>query len=313
MATLLTKNKNHMKNKWHYFTLIILLSQLLTGCVFYYDTAQIDAEFKTTMVKASEYYGELNKEVSNVKKEFNQMNCNESNPIIKQGNIKLETLDKSVTNINVINSKISSEYQDFMLYTSGVKQIGSNTVEWKKLKKTKKNVSSEIKNYENEAKNTLRMASIFQAYLNDSITPNISFIDVPIQKEKYRSSITGIKSQIQTSSDEVKKLEQEVIKIIEVKSVNYPILAEQLTEVLKLTKQNISKLNELIGNAQDSWSRFNSKTIGKERIYSCAEEWEIITQVESEMVDLQRQLSELQEAMKLNNSSIQALVVQMGN
>jgi hypothetical protein len=157
------------------------------------------------------------------------------------------------------------------------------------------------------------MASIFQAYLNDSITPNISFIDVPIQKEKYRSSITGIKSQIQTSSDEVKKLEQEVIKIIEVKSVNYPILAEQLTEVLKLTKQNISKLNELIGNAQDSWSRFNSKTIGKERIYSCAEEWEIITQVESEMVDLQRQLSELQEAMKLNNSSIQALVVQMGN
>jgi hypothetical protein len=290
-----------------------LLSQLLTGCVFYYDTAQIDAEFKTTMVKASEYYGELNKEVSNVKKEFNQMNCNESNPIIKQGNIKLETLDKSVTNINVINSKISSEYQDFKLYTSGVKQIGSNTVEWKKLKKTKKNVSSEIKNYENEAKNTLRMASIFQAYLNDSITPNISFIDVPIQKEKYRSSITGIKSQIQTSSDEVKKLEQEVIKIIEVKSVNYPILAEQLTEVLKLTKQNISKLNELIGNAQDSWSRFNSKTIGKERIYSCAEEWEIITQVESEMVDLQRQLSELQEAMKLNNSSIQALVVQMGN
>lgn len=302
-----------MKNKWQYYTSIMLLSQLLTGCVFYYDTAQIDGEFKTNIGKAAENYSEIYKEVSHVKKELNLMNCNESNPIIKQGNIKLEALEKSVNNLNAINSKISSEYQHFKSYTSGLKQIGSNSEEWKKLKTTKKNVSREIKNYENEAKNTLRLASTFQAYIKDSITPNVIFVDVQIQKEKYRSSIIVLKSQIQTSSDEIKKLEQEVTKIIEVKSLTYPILAKQLTEELDLTKQNIAKLNGLIGNAQDSWSRFNSKTTGKERIYSCSEEWKIITQVEYEIIDLQRQLSEIQEAMKLNNSTIQILVGQMGN
>ncbi len=295
------------------FALIIVLVQLLTGCVFYYNTAQIDGQLKTNIAQAADNYNQISNEVADVKSEINQMNCSESNPIIKQGNIKLNALEVSANNLNAINSKITREYENFQMYTSGLNQIASNTAEWKKLKSTKKNVKKEIKNYEKEAQNTSKLAVIFQEYLTDSIMPNVSYFDLANHKEQYRTSIGSLKSQLINYTEEAKKLETEVKKIIEVKSTGYPDLIKLLEEELNLSKQNYSKLSAIIGTAQDAWSRFNTQTNGKDRIYSCSVDWSIITQIESEVSDFQRQLTESQNAINANNLKIQELILQMGN
>lgn len=302
-----------MNNKWISFASFLILVQLLSGCVFYYKTAQIDDQLKSNITQANANYNQLSTEVNDIKMEIFRMNCSESYPIIERGNIKLQALENSANNLNTINSKITKEYENFKSYTSGQDQIASNTVEWKKLKSTKKNVKKEIKNYEKEAQNTVKLADVFQRFLTDSIMTNVSYFDLANHKEKYRTSMSSLKRQLLMYTDEMKRLESEVTKIIEVKSIAFPELSTLLQEELNATKQNYSKLSIIIGTAQDAWSRFNSRTAYKDRIYSCSVDWSIITQLESELSDFQRELSETQNAINANNLKIQELILQMGN
>ncbi len=302
-----------MNNKWISFSSFLILVQLLSGCVFYYKTAQIDDQLKSNITQANANYNQLSTEVNDIKMEIFRMNCSESYPIIERGNIKLQALENSANNLNTINSKITKEYENFKSYTSGQDQIASNTVEWKKLKSTKKNVKKEIKNYEKEAQNTVKLADVFQRFLTDSIMTNVSYFDLANHKEKYRTSMSSLKRQLLMYTDEMKRLESEVTKIIEVKSIAFPELSTLLQEELNTTKQNYSKLSIIIGTAQDAWSRFNSRTAYKDRIYSCSVDWSIITQLESELSDFQRELSETQNAINANNLKIQELILQMGN
>ena len=302
-----------MYNKWIQIASFLILVHLISGCVFYYKTAQIDDQLKNNITQANANYNQLATEVTTIKKEIFLMNCSESYPLIERGNIKLQALENSASNLNTINLKITKEYENFKSYTSGLDQIASNTVEWKKLKSTKKNVKKEIKNYEKEAQNMVKLADVFQRFLTDSIMTNVSYFDLANHKEKYRTSLSSLKSQLQVYTEEMKKLESEVTKIIEAKTSDYPEWTTLLKEELLKTKQNYSKLSEIIGTAQEAWSRFNTRTAYKDRIYSCSVDWNIITQLESELSDFQRELSETQNAINANNLKIQELILQLGN
>jgi DNA repair exonuclease SbcCD ATPase subunit len=302
-----------MNNKWISFASFLILVQLLSGCAFYYKTAQIDEQLKKNITQANDNYNLLSNEVTAIKNEIYLMNCSESYPIIERGNIKLQALENSANNLNSINSKIIKEYENFKSYTSGLDQIASNTEEWKKLKSTKKNVKEEIKNYEKEAENTIKLAAIFKEYITDSILPNVSYFDLANHKEKYRSSLSSLKSQLLKYTEDVKKLESDVTKIIEAKSTEYPEWSTLLKEELLKTKQNYSVLSVIIGTAQEAWGRFNIQTATKDRIYSCSIDWNIITQLESELSEFQRKLTETENAINANNLKIQELILQIGN
>jgi hypothetical protein len=193
---------------------ILLLSNMISSCVFYYKTAQIDEQLKSTINQGTANYTQISSEVTKANTTIDEMNCDDIYSFVKGGKEKLNELEISVNKLSAINSKIILEYENFKSYSNGKDQIGSNTSEWKQLKATKKSVKKEISKYEKEAKNTMVLAEGFQKYFDDSIIPNVNYVNLKEHKELYKNGISQIKNQLVQYNNEIERYEAEIKNII---------------------------------------------------------------------------------------------------
>jgi hypothetical protein len=226
---------------------------------------------------------------------------------------KLNELEISVNQLSLFNSKIITEYDNFKSYTSGIDQIGSNTPEWKKLKSTKKLVKKEISNYEKEAINTIKLAEGFQKYFDDSILPNVNYVNLKEHKDIYKNSISKLKSQLIQYDSEVKRLGEEINTIIANKKKEYPDLCKQLDEKGIEIQLYYDEMKEILETAQFTWNRFNLLTKDKEKVYSCSIDWNLIPNIQNQIADLNRELTAKQEKINANNAQIESIILQIGN
>jgi hypothetical protein len=294
-------------------TAILLIGNVLSSCVFYYNTAQIDEQLKTTINQGTANYNQISSEVTQAKTAIDEMNCYETYSFIKGGKEKLNELEGSVNLLSSFNSKIITEYDNFKSYTSGIDQIGSNTPEWKKLKSTKKLVKNEISNYEKEATNTVKLAEGFQKYFDDSILPNVNYVNLKEHKEIYKNSISQLKRQLIQYESEVKLLGEKINTIIANKKIDYPDLCKQLDEKGIEIQLYYEEMKEIIETAQFTWNRFSLLNKDKEKVYSCSIDWNLIPNIQNQIADLNRELTAKQEKINANNAQIEALILQIGN
>jgi hypothetical protein len=286
---------------------------MLSSCVFYYKTAQIDDQLKSTINQGTANYTQISAEVTKAKTAIDEMNCDETYSFIRGGKEKLNDLEQSVNLLSSFNAKIIAEYDNFKSYTKGIEQIGSNTPEWKKLKSTRKFVKKEISNYEKEGEKTVKLAEEFQKYFDDSILPNVNYVNLKEHKELYKNGISQIKNQLVQFNNEIESYEAKIKNIILLKSSDFPELCEQLdAECIKL-KANYDELKHILETAQFTWNNFNVMTKNKELVYSCSNDWYIIPSIQGQIADLNRELNFQQEKINTIQKQIELLILQLGN
>lgn len=292
---------------------ILLLSNMISSCVFYYKTAQIDDQLKSNINQGTANYTQISSEVTKAKTTIDEMNCDDIYSFVKGGKEKLNELEISVNALNSINAKIITEYENFKSYSSGFDQIGSNTAEWKQLKATKKYVKKEISNYEKEAKNTMALAEGFQKYFDDSIMPNVNYFSIDAHKEIYKKSMNEIKNQMISCDSNIKNLELNIDNILERKAADFPDLCEQLDKEGDNLIGYYNELKMTLMTAEYIWKQFNTSLGNKDKVYSCSWEWYYIPGVQGKIKDLNQEINSQQEKINSSTKQIESFIIQLGN
>jgi hypothetical protein len=286
---------------------------MISSCVFYYKTAQIDDLLKSTINQGTANYTQISSEVTKAKTTIDEMNCEDIYSFVKGGKEKLNELEISVNELSTINSKIIIEYENFKSYSNGKDQIGSNTSEWKQLKATKKTVKKEISKYDKEAKKTIALAEGFQKYFDDSILPNVNYISIDAHKELYKKSVREIKSQLAACDTNIKNLELNIASILELKATDFPDLCEELDKEGDNLNGYYNELKMTLMTAEYIWKQFNTSLGNKDKVYSCSWEWYYIPGIQGKIKDLNQEINSQQEKINSSTKQIESLIIQLGN
>ena len=137
--------------------------------------------------------------------------------------------------------------------------------------------------------------------------------DLKEQIENYKNAISEIKKQVIQYDTEIEAFGEKIKTIVANKTSEFPDLCMQLEENGIEIKQQYDELKVILEDAQFSWNRLNLLNKNKERVYSCSMDWNIISNIQAQIADLQREITAKQDNILLNSTQINSLMLQMGN
>ena len=285
-----------MKNYRNFFFLTIIISVLglNSSCILQYNTAETNATFKSSLANVQANCISITKQVADMQKEYLTLDCKTEVEPFQTAQKLLEDVNSSVAEINKVKTEINKEFANFSEYSKGKKSIASNTPEWDNLKQTRKKMKIYVKSLEKMGEETLKKATTFNVYATKSVVPSIQMCDVKNYVLKYDQTMASFAKSQETAYADFKKYQEEIKNATSKYRTSQAIKTQTLAISLQSMEVEIDKLENIKIAIVKAVNQFKRETRGKQKIYSCSPDWEIVQRVESAVAAEQKEIQNVQ-------------------
>jgi hypothetical protein len=285
-----------MKNyrKLFYLAIIISVLGLHSSCILQYNTAETNASLKSSVANVEANCTSINKQVADMQKEYLTLDCKTEVEPFQTAQKLLEDVNSSIAEINKVKTEVNKEFTNFSEYSKDKKIIASNTPEWDNLKQTRKKMKDYVKSLEKLGEETLKKAMIFTVYTTTSVVPSIQMCDIKNYLLKYDQTMASFTKSQETAYADLKKYQEEIKNATSKYRTSQAIKIQTLAISMESMEAEIDKLESIKIAIVKAINQFKRETRGKQKIYSCSSDWEIVLRVESAVAAEQKELQNVQ-------------------
>jgi len=300
-----------VKKQWFFVSYFIVLAFLFNCCSIYYTTSEIDSQLKSSVESLNSNYRSITSEFNKMKTEYIKLGCiSEKDPFLTADQL-ISKMEADIRVIDKIKGEVDKEYGNFIRYTKGKTKISSGTVEWKKLKTTKKIFKTDLKEIQEQGDALSKKGAEFNSFAAEKLMPVVKYYVVADYINKCNQGIEQIENNKLALENSIEANEKKAKSIVSRYAKSHPYQIEVIKiEFEKIRKELISIDQNRTELAQITLS-FEKKARGKNKIYNCSQDWSLVEQVESDISRVQNNLKEIEARIRSGINSIQLIVTEL--
>ena len=284
---------------------------LFPSCTFYYTTAEIDQNIKTTVQSAESATTKSTEQINSAFKTYNEIPCEKNtNPYVIAESIKADVTSK-MESINHHASSMRALYSDFKSYTAGKDKITSKSQEWEKVKITKEALELETKALEKEFKELSDASNTFTSHVQNEIINKTELCIVANVMTEMDASISNLRKSATTYRSSAQEYDKEIQNLSAKFSGKFPKEIEKLNASITEVRALSNEINLIIASVDKSAYKFKTACKGIDKIYSCDPKWTTINQLKQETSEASKRLSDIEKKTNQIIENNQALVLSL--
>lgn len=289
-----------------------LIALSLTSCSVYYTTSEVDSSLQSTVLQVNIATKKLDEQVSTMVNEYHEIHCDQKSPEFIQANQMLSTIVTEIKAIDEKRKSVNEIYNEFTEYTKGKDKIQSGTPEWEKVKDAKDALKSTLENIQNDGNAVVENATAFNAFVTKSIVPTIQLCDVAQYTAQFEKAISDLTANQKEVGNQLTQYQKQVAELISKYSTTKPALCKELSNDLQKINTDITQISRIKMNLQMTVSAFKTGTQGKTKIYSCSNDWKVVTDAETAVKGQQKEANALQQSIQTTATHLQSVVQALG-
>jgi hypothetical protein len=220
----------------------------------------------------------------------------------------MKEVDASTAGLVALEQSVNQEYVQFKQYTQGKAQITSGTTEWKQFKQTKKALKALVGQIEDKNKEAVAKATALNVYINTKVVPTVQFCDVNMYASKFKQAMDTLGKLRGYMDGNFRRYEMQVANIVRKFNATQTEKCTQLNNDMNAMIAEREQLMYISKEMKKASDQFNTSTAGKQKIYSCSKDWEIVLQAEKEMMARQKELMEMQQRIQALANHMQSII-----
>lgn len=289
-----------------------LIAISLTSCSVYYNTSEVDSSLKSTVDQVNATIQKLDGQVSSMEKEFQEIQCDQKSPDFVQAYQMLSGIDAEMKAIGEQRLFVNQIYVQFKDYTKGKDKIQSGTPEWDKVKEAKVALKSTLDKIQNEGNTVVENATAFNTFVTKNIVPKIQLCDVAQYTTQFEKAISDLTLNQKQVGNELTQYQKQVTELISKYSSTKPALCKELSADLQKINTDVTQISRIKMNLQMAVTAFKTGTQGKTKIYSCSNDWKVVTDAETAVKTQQKEANALQQSIQTTATHLQSVVQALG-
>lgn len=207
---------------------------------------------------------------------------------------------------------VNQIYVQFKDYTKGKDKIQSGTPEWEKVKDAKDALKSTLKNIQTDGNTVVENATAFNTFVTKSIVPAIQLCDVAQYTAQFEKVISDLTVNQREVGIQLTQYQKQVAELIAKYSTSKPALCKELSNDLQKINTVVTQISRIKMNLQMSVNAFKASTEGKTKIYSCSNDWKVVSDAETAVNAQQKEANALQQSIQTTATHLQTLVIALG-
>jgi prefoldin subunit 5 len=291
---------------------VVVIAFPLTSCSVYYTTSEVDSSLKSTVDQVNATIQKLDGQVSAMEKEFNEIHCDQRSPDFVRAYEMLTGIDAEMKAIDEKRLFVNQLYAQFKDYTKGKDKIQSGTPEWDKVKDAKTALKSTLENIQNDGNSVVENATAFNAFVTKSIVPTIQLCDVAQYTAQFEKAISDLTVNQKEVGNQLTQYQKQVADLIAKYSTTKPALCKELSNDLQKINTDVTQISRIKMNLQMAVTAFKTGTQGKTKIYSCSNDWKVVTDTETAVKEQQKEANALQKSIQTTATHLQSVVQSLG-
>jgi hypothetical protein len=280
----------------------------LTSCSVYYTTTEVDSSLKSTVDQVNTTIQKLDGQVVAMEKEFNEIHCDQKSPDFVKAFEMLTGIESEMKEIAQQRLAVNAIYVQFKDYTKGKDKIQSGTPEWEKVKDAKEALKSTLENIQNAGNTVVENATSFNAFVTKSIVPTIQLCNVAQYTTQFEKAISDLTANQKEVGNQLTQFQKQVAELIAKYSATKPALCAELSADLQKINTDVTQISRIKMNLQIAVSAFKTGTQGKTKIYSCSNDWKVVTDAETAVNAQQKEANALQQSIQTTATHLQGVV-----
>ena len=284
----------------------------LSSCSVYYTTSEVDSSLKSTVDQVNATIQKLDGQVATMEKEFNEIQCDQKSPDFIRAYEMLTGINAEMKTISEKRMFVNQIYVQFKDYTKGKDKIQSGTPEWEKVKDAKVALKSTLENIQNDGNAVVENATAFNAFVTKSIVPTIQLCDVAQYTTQFEKAISDLTVNQKEVGNQLTQYQKQVAELIAKYSTTKPALCKELSTDLQKINTDVTQISRIKMNLQMAVSAFKTGTQGKTKIYSCSNDWKVVTDTETAVKAQQKEANALQQSIQTTATHLQSVVQALG-
>lgn len=278
-----------------------------TSCSVYYTTSQVDNSLKSSVNQANNSLNNLEYQMNLLQSQYNDIQCDNKPEAMKQSDKMYASLQSEMAKVNSLKSELNQEYTNFQKYTQGKDKIVSGTPEFAQLKTTRDNIKTKMGSLQTQGEATVKRAQEFSNYVTNNVVPAIQMVDVVSYKNSFQKAIADLNKAQQQFEAELQKSEIQINEYVAANELKKPENCKSLKSDIEKLHLSLKNINTVKTSLEATFNEFNSKTIGRQKISSCSNNWPLVSKADNEIKASQTQLNGIQ----LNVQQTMSNMVQM--
>ncbi len=284
----------------------------LSSCSVYYTTSEVDSSLKSTVDQVNATIQKLDGQVATMEKEFNEIQCDQKSPDFVRAYEMLTGINAEMKTISEKRMFVNQIYVQFKDYTKGKDKIQSGTPEWEKVKDAKVALKSTLENIQNDGNAVVENATAFNAFVTKSIVPTIQLCDVAQYTAQFEKAISDLTVNQKEIGNQLTQYQKQVAELIAKYSTTKPALCKELSNDLQKINTDVTQISRIKMSLQMAVSAFKTGTQGKTKIYSCSNDWKVVTDAEAAVKAQQKEANALQQSIQTTATHLQSVVQALG-
>lgn len=297
-----------VKKQWLFVSYFMILAFLFNCCSIYYTTSEIDSQLKSSVESLNSNYRSMTSEFNKMKTEYLKLDCiGDKDPFLTADQL-ISTMETDIRDIDKIKGEVDAEYGYFISYTKGKTKISSGTVEWKKLKATKKKFKTDLKEIQKQGDALSKKGTEFNSFATEKLMPVVKYSVVSDCVNKCRQGIEQIENNKMALANSINENEKKVKPIISSYSKSHPYQIGVIKKEFEKIRKELGSIDRIRTELSVITLSFEKKTRGKNKIYNCSQDWSLVEQVESDISRVQKYLKDVEGRIRSGINSIQVMV-----
>ena len=297
-----------VKKQWLFVSYFMILAFLFNCCSVYYTTSEIDSQLKSSVESLNSNYRSITSEFNKMKTEYLKLGCTSDKDPFLTADQLISKMEADIRVIDKIKGEVDAEYGYFIRYTKGKTKISSGTVEWKKLKTTKKIFKTDLKELQKHGDALSKKGAEFNSFASEELMPVVRYSVVSDCVNKCRQGIEQIENNKMALANSINENEKKVKPITSRYSKSHPYQIGVIMKEFEKIRKELGSIDRIRTELAEITLSFEKKTRGKNKIYNCSQDWSLVEQVESDISRVQKNLKDVEARIRSGINSIQIVV-----
>lgn len=289
-----------------------IIALTLSGCSVYYTTSEVNSSLKSTVDQVIGTVTDLDLKILNAELEFQKIDCDQKSNSMNQADQMMNSIDSQRKQLDEKSKQVVEIYYDFAQYTKGKEKIQSGTPEWDKMKRTKESMKSLLDEIQTEGNSIVEKTNELNVFITKNIVPTIQLCDVAQYTAQFEKAISDLTVNQKEVGNQLTQYQKQVAELIAKYSTTKPALCKELSNDLQKINTDVTQISRIKMNLQMAVSAFKTGTQGKTKIYSCSNDWKVVTDAETAVKAQQKEANALQQSIQTTATHLQSVVQALG-
>lgn len=294
--------------KFHSLLILLVNFLLLSSCKVYYKTSDVDAKLKASVTNVNTNCNDILVKLTTLLGAYGALQCpSDVDPFKTATRLSIDVATGQEQIVGM-QKTVNDAYASFTSYTKGKEKIASGTEEWKKFKSTRKLVKSTIKTLQKKGEATIEKANEFNSYVKAEIVPVVKVCETKSYMNDFEKKLLEFPNIRQDLSAQIKKYGIQLAAFEKRSGSSHPNELQQLKEDLKILREELPILDGIYSDLEKALADFKTATVNKANIYSCAEEYAVVKNCDSIILQAQKELNDIQASIQRTVAHMQSII-----